>query len=174
MATGEDTEMAISVSILFVTDEQICDFDTQPAHADGLCIGINSFDRDRCCHLHDLWDGMHYLFTHGLTIETLPFTAIKHGDVTLACEDRTHALYAATTRALATQLQSLSDDELRHRYGEMCGQGHRIYPRRYWRSEQPNEEGYLEMRLYVNKFRDFALRAADKHQGLLFCRYEDW
>ena len=54
--------MGISRCVLFVTDEQIQDFTKNPGDAADLFIGCINFGKEECCHLHDYWDGLHYLF----------------------------------------------------------------------------------------------------------------
>jgi hypothetical protein len=126
--------MGISVGILTATDAQISGFTTDPEGLGDLFIGVAG--NPRACHLHEFWDGLHFLLT-AETGDALPLSALKRGDVDYAdAADFIHAIYAATTKALAQELAALSEPVLRRRYDParmLRGpDGTTVYPSRLW------------------------------------------
>jgi hypothetical protein len=167
--------MGISVGILTATDEQIRGFATDLDGLGELFIGV--IGNPRACHLHEFWDGLHFL----LTVETggaLPLSALKRGDVDYAdAADVTHAIYAATTKALAQELAALSEPVLRRRYdpARMLGgpDGTRVYPARLW-TPGGNDAVFRDLIGYFNRLCNYVAAAATAGNGLLICRYEDY
>jgi hypothetical protein len=167
--------MGISVGILTATDAQIRAFVADVAGLRGLFIGI--VNNPRACHLHDFWDGLHFVLT-AETGDALPLAAVKRGDVRYhGVGDPTHAIFAATTAALAQELSALSEPVLRARFDPpkmLRGpDGTMVYPGRLW---TPDGSGavFRELMGYFNRLRDYVAAAARAGNGLLFSRYEDW
>lgn len=99
--------MGISVSILTATDGQIGAFAADVAALETLFIGV--INNPRACHLHDFWDGLHFVLA-AETGNALPLAAVKQGDLHYrGVDDSMHALFAATTAALAEALSALSE-----------------------------------------------------------------
>jgi hypothetical protein len=167
--------MGISVGILTATDMQIRGFATD---LDGLGIQfIGVVGNPRACHLHEFWDGLHFLLT-AETGDALPLSALKRGDMDYAdAADVTHAIYAATTKAFALELAALSETVLRRRYdpAPMLGgsDGMRVYPSRLW-TPGGNDAVFRDLISYFNRLRSYVAAAATAGKGLLICRYEDY
>lgn len=168
--------MGISTCVLFVTDEQIQDFTKDPSDAADLFVGCINFDEEECCHLHDYWDGLHYLLTEEAEGGDLPLGAIKRGDVTYA--GAMHAIYHTTTKALAQELNTFSERELRERFdparmSKAASGGRPVYPGRLWLYPGLANDTFRDLMYYFGGLRDFTARAARNGKGLLFHRYED-
>lgn len=170
--------MGISTSVLFVTDEQIQEFTKHPIDAENLFIGCINFGTEKCCHLHQYWNRLHYLLTGEVEGGDLPLCALKRGDVTYAgVLDPTHAIYSTTTKALSQELNTLSEQKLSERFDPsrtITSGGHPVYPGRLWLNPKQTETTSRELISYFGRLRDFAVRAARQDKGLLFCRYEDF
>lgn len=167
--------MGISVGILTATDEQIRAFTDDVSGLEKLFIGVIS--NPRACHLHDFWDGLHFVLTTE-TGDALPLAAVKRGDVHYrGVGDPTHAIFAATTRALAQELAALSEPVLRSRYDPAAmlrgPDGAMVYPGRLW-IPAGGDAIFGELMGYFNRLRDYVAVAARTGDGLLFSRYEDW
>ncbi len=168
--------MGISTCVIFVTDEQIQAFKKRPRDAEDLFIGCINFDEEKGCHLHDYWDGLNYLLTGEADEGDLPLGAIKRGDVTYP-EDM-YAIYHATTKALAQELNTLSERDLRERFdlekmSKAASGGRALYPGRYWLFPELADDTFRDLMSYFRGLRDFTERAAKNGKGLLFSRYED-
>ncbi len=169
--------MGISRCVLFVTDEQIQDFTKNPGDAADLFIGCINFGKEKCCHLHDYWDGLHYLFTGDVEGGDLPLAAIKWGDESYA--DAVHAIYHSTTVALARELNTFTERDLRERFDpermlKAAKGGRSVYPSRHWIFPGLANDTFRDLMLYFGRLRDFSTRAARNGTGLLFHRYEDF
>ncbi len=167
--------MGISVGILTATDAQIRDFADDVSGLEKLFIGV--INNPRACHLHDFWDGLYFVLTTE-TGDALPLSALKRGDVDYAdAADFTHAIYAATTKALAQELAALSEPVLRGRYDPArmlgCPDGRGVYPSRLW-TPSGNDAVFRDLISYFNRLRNYVAAAAAAGNGLLICRYEDW
>ena len=167
--------MGISVSILTATDGQISGFAADVAGLQTLFIGV--INNPRACHLHDFWDGLHFVLT-AETGDALPLAAVKRGDVHYrGVGDPTHAILAATTVALAQELSALSEAVLRARFDPpkmLRGpDGTMVYPGRLW-TPGGSDAVFRELMGYFNRLRDYVAAAARTGNGLLFSRYEDW
>jgi Domain of unknown function (DUF1877) len=167
--------MGISVGILAATDEQIRGFADDVSGLEKLFSGVTS--NPRACHLHDFWDGLHFVLT-AETGEALPLAAINRGDLHYrGVGDPTHAIFAATTTALAQQLSALSAPVLRARFDPprmLRGpDGAMVYPGRLW-TPGGEDRVFSELMHYFNRLRDYTAAAARIGNGLLFSRYEDW
>jgi hypothetical protein len=115
----------------------------------------------------------------------LPLCALRRGEVTFSgLSDPTHAIWSETAKAFARELSGLSESTLRERFDPLevprAGRdGRPVLP-------APDEDRYRELLLtfaegtfrelmsYFSGLREFALQAAEKDMGLLFCRYEDF
>ena len=169
--------MGISMCVLSVRDEQIVDFIKRPSDAEDLFIGCINFDEEECCHLHDYWDGLNYLLTGEAGGGDLPLGAIKRGDV--AYPGAVHAIYHTTTAALAQELITLSEPELRERFdparmSKAAKRGRAVYPGRLWLFPGLADDTFRDLMSYFGSLRDFTARAARNGKGLLFHRYEDF
>jgi len=167
--------MGISVSILTATDGQIRAFAADVTALETLFIGVSS--NPRACHLHDFWDGLHFVLT-AETGDTLPLAAIERGDLHYrGTGDSMHALFAATTAALAQALSALPEPVLRARFDppkmlRRCD-GTMVYPGRLW-TPGGEEAVFGELMGYFRRLRDYAAAAARAGNGLVFSRHEDW
>ena len=167
--------MGISVSILTAPDGQISAFAADVAALETLFIGVTS--NPRACHLHDFWDGLHFVLT-AETGDALPLAAIKRGDLHYRdVGDSRHAIFAATTAALAQTLSALSEPVLRARFDppKMLGgrDGTMVYPGRLW-TPGGEEAVFRELMGYFTRLRDCVAAAARAGNGLLFSRNEEW
>lgn len=167
--------MGISVSILTVTDEQIRGFAKDVDGLERLFSGVAS--NLRACHLHDFWDGLHFVLT-AESGDALPLAAIKRGDFHYrGVGDPAHAIFAATTAALAQELSALSEPVLRARFDPprmLRGpDGTMVYPGRLW-TPGGEDRVFDELMDYFTRLRDYAAAAARTGNGLLLSRYEDW
>jgi hypothetical protein len=171
--------MGISTAVVAVTDREILEFVEQPALADAAFSGAASFDRERCCHLHDHWAALHYLLTRTADGGELPLAAIRRGDLTIpGATDPTHAILSGTARSLAAALDAVTEAELRGRFDPAAmltagPGGTPIYPGRLWCFPTLAEGTLAELMADLARLRDFVSRAAREGKGLVFCRYED-
>jgi hypothetical protein len=164
--------MGISLGILTATDEEIRGFASDAEGLRALFRGITR--RRNACLLHDFWDAIEFLLTAEAGAE-LPFSALKHGDVRYPNAD-THAIFAATTKALARELSALPESTLRCRFDPpkmLAGvAGQMVYPGRLWNPAFADST-FLELMHYFGRLRAFVAVAAAADLGLVFCRYED-
>ncbi|MFQ5572415.1 MAG: hypothetical protein ACE5G0_22300, partial [Rhodothermales bacterium] len=183
--TWRGAVVGISMSVMMVTDEQIRDFEKHPDRADDLCNRLIPYgDEDACCRLFGWWRSIHDVLTEGRDASDLPFCVLHRGEVTFnPVSDPTWAIYSPTAKALAEALQPLSESQLR----ELCASQGERYKLEIERAKERGATAYQgvdpdalwvshfrELMQYVFNFRDFAVEAARRHRGLLFCRYEDW
>jgi len=169
--------VGISTCVICISDEQIQDFTKKPHEAADLFIGCINFEKEEGCLLHDYWDAIHYVLTLDPEGGELPLGAIKRGDVTYAGD--LHAIYASTTKALARELSTLSEHDLRARFDPAkmskaaCG-GRPVYSGRFWLFPELADDTFDSIMSYLGRLRDFTARAASSDKGLLFHRYEDF
>ncbi|HZF34969.1 MAG TPA: DUF1877 family protein [Candidatus Angelobacter sp.] len=166
--------MGISLGILTATDEEIRGFASDAEGLRALFRGITR--RRNACLLHDFWDAIDFVLTAEAGAE-LPFGALKRGDVRYPnADDSTHAIFAATTKALARELSALPESALRRRFDPpkmLAGvAGQMVYPGRLWNPAFADST-FLELMHYFERLRAFAAAAAAADLGLVFCRYED-
>lgn len=173
--------MGISVSVLYVSDEQIQGFNDKRQDASELFIGCTGFSEPECCHLHDHWDGINYLLTGDSDSTKLPLCAIKWGNMLYptGVGDKIHALYPPTTRALAEALAPISQSRFKERFDleamSKAGPGGRpLHPGRPWLFPELADDSFRDLWTYFDSFRNFVAAAAENDNGLLFCRYEDY
>lgn len=167
--------MAISLGILTATDEQIHSFTKDLDGLERLFVGV--VGNPRACHLHDFWDGLHFVLT-AESGDALPLAALKRGDVDYRdAADFTHAIFAATTRALSQELSVLSEPVLHGRFdpAKMLRRldGTMVYPGRLW-NPAFSDDVFRDLMGYFNRLRDYVAAAARSGNGLLLSRYEDY
>jgi hypothetical protein len=165
--------MGISLGILTATDDEIRGFACDP---DGLRAWLRGITHRRnACLLHDFWDGIDFLLTAEAG-DGLPLGALKRGDVRYPnADDPSHAIFAATAKALAVELSALSEPTLRRRFDPtrmLSGpSGQMVYPGRLWNPAYADDT-FRELMGYFHRLREF-VGAAAADRGLVFCRYED-
>ena len=168
--------MGISVSAVMATDEQIREFRENPSRLEDLLNRTIPSGGEEVCYLGDFWDALHYVLTEGGDRSELPLCVLKRGDVRYSkgLSDPAHAVYSATVRALAGELQGLSESILRERFDLPKMLEARVYPGRLWVFPDLADDTFRELMSYFRGLRDFATEAAREEKGLVFCRYEDW
>jgi hypothetical protein len=171
----EGATMGISMSVLMITDDQIRDFSQSPSRLEDLLNRTIPFVSKDLCYLADFWDGLHYVLTAGPDGAEVLLGVLKRGDVKYSkgLSDPAHAIYSATVRALAEELQGLSESRLRARFDprkmlEAC-----VYPGRMWVFPDLADDTFRDLMSYFRRLRDFATEATRENKGLVFCRYED-
>ncbi len=162
--------MGISMSIYTVTDVQISEFAEDPTRVDEFAL--RSWWRGEC-YLADFWHGVHFLLTGRAEEAELPLSALKTGDAIYTnASDPAHAIFSSTTKALASQVQTLSEADLRKNF-DLEAMSESVYPIRPWLFPELAESTFSELTFYFERLRGIAIRAAEEGKGLLFRRYED-
>lgn len=167
--------MGMSVSVLKVTDDQIRAFQDDPARAMALVNRVVPYASEDECYLADFWHGVHFLLAQQVEAVAPPLGAVLQGDVTYqGGAEPLHAIYSATTKALADEMAGLTEAALHRRYDPPRMQ--KVYPVRYWLTNErlDAEQSFPELYGYFRKLAKTAVAAARDGKGLLFCRYEDW
>jgi len=162
--------MGTSMSLYLCSDAQIRGFSEDVNLVNEFLDGAPSRGD---CYLADFWDGLHYLLT-GDTRD-LPLAALKIGDVEFrGASDATHAIFSRTAKALAEELQTLSEETLWGRFDPRKMVEARVYPIRPWLFPEYAESTFRELMFYFDRLRNVAVAASREEYGLLFSRYEDW
>ena len=104
--------MAISVSVLAASEDDIRRYREAPDELDAWLNGIIPYHGDDECYLAEYWAVLHYLLTGEDAGGELPLAVLRRGDVTYDVDDPTHAITGATTRELANALKGLSETDL--------------------------------------------------------------
>jgi hypothetical protein len=175
--------MGISMAVISTSDAELRRFQRQPDALESECNALISRWDSRVCHLSDDWGVIHALLTPPGVPTQLPTGALLLGEIVFEnVSDPTHAIGSHMTKRFARCMGEIDRPTLRMRFDDALsasgGWGSRGSLGRMRAINAGGglhtESAFGDAMSVLQRLRDYAAHAADRAEGLVFCRFEDW
>lgn len=176
-------EMGTSMAVISKNDAELRRFQQQPDALESVCNALISRWDSPVCRLSDDWGVIHALLTPPGAPPQLPTGALLLGEIVFEnVSDPTHAIGSHMTKRFARCMGEIDTPTLRLRFDHALdvsddsgsrgslGRMRAIYAS----GGLHTESAFRDAMSVLQRLRDFAAHAADRTEGLVFCRYEDW